>query len=193
MDREIGDRDGIVRVEWDVETPLSRNVSIVPDRMRPFDAVLEPHREAAMVPIYFTGPSPRTTVIDSGEHDGLPSPSVLAGLLTGLLYAGAVTGYARTLGYPVLDWSPVILYPLVVLTAAGTVATYGLLGRRVVTPALALAADTHLWIAAESNPGPGDPYVGFVGTLPVAIGLMALIGTVELRIRGRLLRTSDPT
>jgi hypothetical protein len=57
-------------------------------------------------------------VTDPGKRVGNSWSTVVAGLVIGALYAGTVTGYARTLGYPVLE-SPVILYPLDRLTLAG--------------------------------------------------------------------------
>lgn len=133
---------------------------------------------------------------DSTEPVGLSSPSVVLAVPCGLVYAAAVGVHARTLGYPVLQFEhPAELYVIVLLVAAGAVPVYAFVRRRTVTPAIVLLANTYVWIAAESDPnaGPGDPYVGFVGLLPLAIGLMVALELVEWRIRERFLRATDST
>lgn len=127
---------------------------------------------------------------ESTEPAWLTSPSVLLGFLFGLLYAGGVSAYAHDLGYPVLEFeSPAVFYPIVLLVAAGTIPAFAFVRRKLVTPATILAAATYLWIAAEADgiDGPGDPFVGFFGLLPLWIGLMVLVGHGERALRERLI------
>lgn len=123
---------------------------------------------------------------DSSEPVRLSSPSAVLGLLSGLLYAAAVFGHAHELGYPVLEFeSPMVLYPIVLLVTAGAIPTFAFVRRRLVTPAIVLAAATYLWVSAEADgvSGPGDPFVGFLGLLPLWIGLLVLFGLIEDRAR----------
>lgn len=131
---------------------------------------------------------------ESDEPVRLSSPSVVLGFLFGLVYAGAVSGYAHDLGYPVLEFeSPVVLYPIVLLVTAGTIPVFAFVRRRTVTPAAVLVATTYLWVSAEANgvSGPGDPFAGFLGLLPLWIGLMVLVGLVEQALRDRLFRAVE--
>lgn len=133
---------------------------------------------------------------DSLEPVRLSSWSVVLGLLSGLLYAAAVIGYADTLSYPVLELeSPMVLYPIGLLVTAGAIPAFAFVRCRLVTPALVLAAATYLWVSAEADgvSGPGNPFLGFLGVLPLWIGLMVLLELLERRLRKRVVRTIDST
>lgn len=105
-------------------------------------------------------------------------------LLAGLVFTVAVTLLANSAGYPVYRFdSLATLYVSVLLGTVGVLASYFALRFRLVTPIPVLAGATLLWWRSEGATHPGDPFVGFIGVLPVWMLVLVVIGAGEYRAR----------
>ncbi|WP_323172580.1 hypothetical protein [Natrialba sp. PRR66] len=62
-----------------------------------------------------------------------------------------------------------------------------LLRKRALTPLLIAVLIVALWVRAETDRGPGDPFVGLVFvTAPIGIALMLVSSRIERRLSRRL-------
>ncbi|WP_248515729.1 hypothetical protein [Salinarchaeum laminariae] len=126
---------------------------------------------------------------DPIEWDRSGTVALAGGTLLGIAYAIGVTWYANRMGYPILDvGNPVVVFAFCVLIVAGMVPALALIRGHVVTPGLVLGIATYTWITSEGDPGPGDPLAGFLYLMPFWIGLMAVLGVGERRVRTATLR-----
>lgn len=125
----------------------------------------------------------RGIVPQTASHQYVIGASVLAGCI----FSATVTLYAHRLGYPVFQFGhPVKIYPFLLLFVSGFVPVYLAAGYALFTPTAVLAIATSIWVRSETNPGPGDPFVGFIYLLPIWVVGMVLVGLGELRVRNFL-------
>jgi len=110
--------------------------------------------------------------------------AVVGGIVAGVVFSLIVTLYADSLGYPVFQFNnPIKVYPFIILLTSGFIAMYSALRYSVLSPSILLVVGTLLWKNSESNPGPGDPFIGFIYLLQFLTIAMLVTGVIEFRVR----------
>lgn len=113
-------------------------------------------------------------------------PFALAlGAVVGVVVAFAIVWHARRLGYSVFEFDRPALDAWIFfsLFLMAGVPTCLLVGDRFVAPALVFVFAIALWLRSEADPGPGEPFIGFVFLAPVVVVLMLLLAGIELWLR----------
>lgn len=113
-----------------------------------------------------------------------PDPDLAGALLAGVLFSAASNWYAYTLGYPTLEFDPtVLLISFPTLLLLGTIPAFTAFRHRLVAPSGVLLVAVSLWIESEADPGPGDPFVGYLALTPLYAAFMLAAAWAELRFR----------
>lgn len=113
--------------------------------------------------------------------------AIMVSVVAGILTAAGLGWYAQNQAYQLFDPAWVWFIPLAVFFAVGAVPALLLTEYRTVTPSIVCACGIWLWFQAETDPGPGDPLIGFLYiTGPATIVLSFVLAQIEILLQSRI-------